>query len=39
MSYLDRAKELFEEAKEVRRQIHQNPEIGFELPKTVSLIQ
>ncbi|MDI9470614.1 MAG: M20 family metallopeptidase [Bacillota bacterium] len=39
MSYLDRAKQLFEEARDLRRQIHQNPEIGFELPETMGLIQ
>ncbi|VEU60840.1 Uncharacterized hydrolase YxeP [Mycoplasmopsis bovigenitalium] len=39
MSYLTRAKELFEEAKQIRRQIHANPEVGFELPNTAKLIE
>lgn len=39
MSYLKRAKELFDEAKDVRRKIHQNPEVGFELPNTMDLIK
>ncbi|WP_249961930.1 M20 metallopeptidase family protein [Histophilus somni] len=39
MSYLERARELFDEAKAVRRQIHQHPEVGFELPDTMALIK
>ncbi|HNZ27797.1 MAG TPA: M20 family metallopeptidase [Spirochaetota bacterium] len=39
MSYFERAKKLFDEAREVRRQIHQNPEVGFELPETMELIK
>ncbi|NMD37461.1 MAG: amidohydrolase [Christensenellaceae bacterium] len=39
MSYLEKARKLFDEAKAVRRQIHQNPEVGFELPETVELIK
>lgn len=38
MSYLNRARELFDGAREVRRQLHQNPEVGFELPETVKLV-
>lgn len=38
MSYLDRARELVDGAREVRRQLHQNPEVGFELPETVKLV-
>ncbi len=38
MSYLIRAKELFEEAKNIRRKLHQNAEVGFELPKTLALV-
>ena len=30
MTYLERAKELFEEGREFRRQLHQHPEVGFE---------
>lgn len=39
MSYLERARKLFNEAKDVRRKIHQNPEVGFELPQTMELIK
>lgn len=39
MSYLERARKLFDEAREVRRQIHQNPEVGFELPETMAFIK
>ncbi len=39
MSYLERAKQLFDEAVQVRRQLHQNPEIGFELPETMALVK
>jgi amidohydrolase len=38
MSYLNRAKELFEDAISVRRKLHQNPELGFELPKTLAIV-
>lgn len=33
MSYLLEAKKLFDEIKAVRRQIHMNPEVGFDLQK------
>lgn len=36
---LRRAKELADYGIGIRRQIHKNPEIGFELPKTVSLVK
>lgn len=39
MSFLIRAKEIFDDVVQVRRQIHQNPEVGFELPETVKTIQ
>lgn len=39
MSYLDRAKELFDDAVQVRRQLHQHPEVGFELPETAKLVK
>lgn len=39
MYYFERAKELFDEAKEIRRRIHSNPEVGFELPETMQLIK
>lgn len=38
MSYLLEAKKLFDEIKAVRRQIHMNPEVGFDLPETVKTI-
>lgn len=39
MSYLERARKIFSEAQEVRRKIHENPEVGFELPETVKVIK
>lgn len=39
MSYLEKAKRFFNEAQAVRRQIHENPEIGFKLPQTIKLIK
>lgn len=36
---LSRARELESYGIEIRRQIHKNPEIGFELPKTVELVK
>ncbi|BAP39498.1 M20 metallopeptidase family protein [Metamycoplasma canadense] len=39
MSFLEQVRQLFEEAKEIRRKIHKNPEIGFELPKTTKIIK
>lgn len=38
MSYLEKAKALYEDAKAVRRDLHQNPELGFELPKTLEIV-
>lgn len=39
MAYLDRARELFDDAVMVRRQLHENPEVGFELPETTKLVK
>ena len=39
MTYLERAKELFEEGREFRRQLHQHPEVGFELPETAKAVK
>lgn len=39
MDYLKRADELFEEAVEIRRHLHQNPEIGLELPETKAFVR
>lgn len=39
MSYLERAKEIYEDGQAVRRQIHENPEVGFELPETTKLVK
>lgn len=39
MSFLERARAIFDDVVEVRRQIHRNPEVGFELPETVKTIQ
>ena len=39
MAYLDRAKEIFDDAVKVRRHLHENPEVGFELPKTTKLVK
>ncbi|OYQ67797.1 M20 family metallopeptidase [Aerococcus sp. 1KP-2016] len=39
MAYLDRAKEIFDDAVKVRRQLHENPEVGFELPETAKLVK
>ena len=38
MDYLKRANELYEETVENRRYLHQNPEIGMDLPKTSAFI-
>ena len=38
MNYLKRANELYEETVENRRYLHQNPEIGMDLPKTSAFI-
>ena len=35
---LTRAGELSDELISIRRKIHQNPEIGFDLPKTTALV-
>lgn len=39
MSYLQRARELFDDAVVFRRQLHKNPEIGFDLPMTEKAIK
>ncbi|AMB98738.1 amidohydrolase [Aerococcus urinaehominis] len=39
MAYLDRARELFDDAVKVRRTLHENPEVGFELPETTKLVK
>lgn len=39
MDYIKRAQELYEEMLENRRHIHQNPEIGFELPETSKFVK
>lgn len=39
MSYLNHAKAIFDQAVEVRRKIHERPELGFHLPETVKLLQ
>ena len=39
MTYLERAREMFDEAVKVRRQLHENPEVGFDLPETTRLIK
>ncbi len=39
MDFLKRAKELEAEAVEIRRTLHQMPEIGFELPETTAFIK
>lgn len=39
MDYLKRARELHEAAIKVRRQIHENPEVAFELPETMKLVR
>ena len=38
MDYLKRANELYEETVANRRYLHQNPEIGMDLPKTSAFI-
>ena len=38
MDYVTRAKELQAEMIDIRRRLHQNAEIGFDLPNTVSLV-
>ncbi|MGI6688937.1 MAG: M20 metallopeptidase family protein [Christensenellales bacterium] len=39
MSYLERAKAIFNDVVQVRKQIHRNPEVGFDLPETVKTVQ
>ncbi|AXY24674.1 amidohydrolase [Suicoccus acidiformans] len=39
MDYLTRARELHDAAIQVRRQLHQNPEVGFDLPETMKLVK
>lgn len=39
MTYLEKARGLYDKAVVVRRQLHENPEIGFELPETVKLVE
>lgn len=39
MSYLERAKAIFDDVVQVRRALHQNPEVGFELPETVKTVK
>lgn len=39
MNYLERARELFDEAVAFRRHLHKNPEIGFDLPMTEKAIK
>lgn len=39
MNYLKRARELFNDVVDVRRELHQHPEVGFELPNTVKTIK
>lgn len=39
MDYLKRARELSDELIEIRRHLHQNPEVGFDLPNTVSFVK
>lgn len=36
---LQRAKELYPQIVENRRQIHQNPEVGLDLPETIAFVQ
>lgn len=38
MNYLDEAKKIYDELVEYRRTLHKNPEIGFELPKTIKFV-
>lgn len=39
MTYLDQAKEIKEELIEIRRHLHRNPEIGFDLPNTAAYVK
>lgn len=39
MTYIEKAKSLFDEMKETRRHLHQNPEIGFDLKNTASFVK
>lgn len=39
MDIYKRAKELQDELVAIRRHIHENPEVGFELPKTVAFVK
>ena len=38
MDYYKRAKELKEDTIEIRRYLHKNAEVGFDLPKTVEYV-
>lgn len=39
MDYLERTNELFDEAVEIRRHLHQNPETGLDLEKTTKYVR
>ena len=39
LSYLNEAKELLNELIEWRRYLHQNPEVGFDLPNTSKFVK
>lgn len=39
MNYLERNRELFDEALEIRRHLHQNPEVGLYLPNTKAFVR
>lgn len=39
MIYLERAKAIFNDVVQVRRRLHQNPEVGFSLPETIKVVQ
>lgn len=39
MTYLDQAQALLEETIANRRQLHRNPELGFDLPQTVTFVK
>jgi amidohydrolase len=39
MSYLDQAQSIYEEIVENRRHLHQNPEIGYDLPETSAFVR
>lgn len=38
MNYLDEAKIIYDDLVDYRRTLHRNPEIGFELPKTIKFV-